>query len=74
MSAEPTRGEFHEVGDAEADAIVEALGHAIPHNEWLGRLLRNMYPRLQVLEKENKSLKKELAELKAKKSKRSVPP
>lgn len=62
MSEEPTRGEFHVVGDAEADEIVEALKHTIPHNEWLGRLLRNMYPRLQALEKK-------VADLKAKQSK-----
>ena len=55
--------DFHEVGNAEADAIVEACKHMIPHNEALGRLIRNMYQRLQVAEKE-------LAELKAKKPKR----
>ena len=67
MSAEPAQGELHGVGDAEADQIIEACKHAIPHNEWLGRLVRNMYGRIQALEKEN-------AELKAKKPKRSVPP
>ena len=66
MSEEPAKSEFHVVGDAEADEIVEALKHAIPHNEWIGRLLRNMYPRLQTLEKE-------VVELKAKRPKRSDP-
>ena len=66
MSTEPTVGEFHEVGDAEADAIVEVCKCAIPHNEWLGRLVRNMYGRIQALEQE-------VAELKAKKPKRSDP-
>jgi len=63
LSAEPTKEEFHAVGDAEADAIVEACKHAIPHNEWLGRLVRNMYGRIQALERE-------VADLKAKKPKR----
>jgi hypothetical protein len=62
LSSESTKAEFHEVGDAEADAIVEACKHAIPHNEWLGRLVRNMYGRIKALEKE-------VADLKAKKSK-----
>ncbi len=64
MSDEPSQGEFHEVGDKEADDIVEACKHAIPHNEWLGRLVRNMYGHIQKLEHE-------VAELKAKKPKRS---
>ena len=36
-------GELHEVDDAEADAVFEDCKHAIPHNEMLGRLIRNMY-------------------------------
>ena len=32
--------------------------HAIPHNERLGRVIRNMYGRLQVLEKEVAAIKK----------------
>ena len=63
LSAEPTVGEFHEVDNAEADAVIEACKHGIPHNEAVGRLLRNMYGRLQVVEKE-------LAALKAAKPKR----
>jgi len=63
LGSEATAEEFHDVGDAEADAIVEACKHAIPHNEWLGRLVRNMYGRIQ-------SLEKEVADLKAKKPKR----
>jgi hypothetical protein len=66
LSEEPAKGEFHVVGDAEADEIVEALKHAIPHNEWLGRVVRNMYGRIQ-------SLEREVAELKARKPKRSDP-
>jgi hypothetical protein len=50
--------ELHIVDDAEADAVFEYCKHAIPHNEMLGRIIRNMYGRLQVLEKEVASLKK----------------
>ncbi len=57
MGSDPTSEEFHEVCDAEADDIVKACKHAIPHNEWLGRLVRNMYGRLQMLEKEVAELK-----------------
>ena len=32
--------------------VFEYCKHAIPHNEMLGRLIRNMYGRLQALEKE----------------------
>jgi hypothetical protein len=63
LSSETTKAEFHEVGDAEADAIVEECKRAIPHNEWLGRLVRNMYGRIQ-------SLEKEIADLKGQKPKR----
>jgi hypothetical protein len=58
------QGNLHEVDDTEADKTYEDIKHMIPHNVMIGNLLRNMYPRLQVLEKENKSLKKELASLK----------
>jgi hypothetical protein len=51
-------GKFHVVDDAEADAVVEDSSHAILHNEALGRVIRNMYGRLQVLEKEVDALKK----------------
>ena len=57
--------ELHIVDDAEADAVFEYCKHAIPHNEMLGRIIRNMYGRLQVLEKEVAALKK---------AKRSGPP
>ena len=50
--------ELHSVDDAEADAVFEYCKHAIPHNEMLGRIIRNMYSRLQVLEKEVAALKK----------------
>ena len=45
-------GKFHPVDDAEADAVIEDSSHAIMHNEALGRVIRNMYERFQVLEKQ----------------------
>jgi hypothetical protein len=71
----PAEGKFHAVDDAEADAVIEASSHAILHNEALGRVIRNMYGRIQ-------SLEAEVADLKAlpkgnadvKKLKRSVAP
>jgi len=51
-------GELHTVDDAEADAVFEFCKHAIPHNEMINRIIRNMYGRLQVLEKEVAALKK----------------
>ena len=65
-------GKFHEVDDAEADGVIEASSHAILHNEAFGRVIRNMYGRLQALEREIAELKnsqKPKAE-----TKRSVPP
>jgi hypothetical protein len=50
--------ELHPVDDAEADAVFEYCRHAIPHNEMLSRIIRNMYGRLQALEKEVAILKK----------------
>jgi hypothetical protein len=50
--------EFHEVSNAEADEVIEFCKKSIPHNEMIGRILRNMYGRLQALEKENASLRK----------------
>jgi len=50
-------GKFHEVDDAEADGVIEASSHAILHNEAFGRVIRNMYGRLQVLEREIAELK-----------------
>ena len=68
MAELPVEGELHTVDNAEADAVFEFCKHAIPHNEMLGRVVRNMYGRIQVLERE-------VAELKAsKKAKRSVAP
>jgi len=58
-------GKFHPVDDAEADAVIEASSHAIMHNEALGRVIRNMYKRIQILEKQVAAQKG---------SKRSVPP
>ena len=69
MSDEPVVEELHMVDNAEADAVFEYCKHAIPHNEMLGRVVRNMYARIQKLEVE-------VAEVKAEKSKpkRSVAP
>jgi hypothetical protein len=58
MAELPGLEELHTVDNAEADAVFEYCKHAIPHNEMLGRLIRNMYGRLQVLEKEVVALKK----------------
>jgi hypothetical protein len=58
MAELPGLEELHTVDNAEADAVFEYCKHAIPHNEMLGRIIRNMYGRLQVLEKEVKALKK----------------
>jgi hypothetical protein len=60
VAEKPVKGEFHVVSNAEADAIVEDLKHAIPHNEWLGRIVRNMYSRLQTLEEEVEDLRGQL--------------
>lgn len=67
MAQDPVQGpdELHVVDNAEADAVFEYCKRAIPHNEMLGRIVRNMYLRLQALEKE-------VAAQKSKK--RSVPP
>ena len=76
MAELAAKGNLHEVDDKEANEAYEDIKHMIPHNVLIGNLLRNMYPRLQALEKENKSLRKDLVELKAKveKGARSVPP
>jgi hypothetical protein len=58
--------QFHTVTNAEADEAVAFCEKAIPHNELIGRVLRNFYGRLQLLENENVSLKEELAQLKQK--------
>ena len=57
MAELPGEGELHAVDNAEADDVFEYCKHAIPHNEMLSRLIRNMYGRLQVLEKEIAELK-----------------
>jgi hypothetical protein len=54
LSDEPTVGKFHDVDNEEADKAIEAMKHSIPHNEAVGRVLRNMYSRLQKLEAEAK--------------------
>jgi len=58
MAELPGLEELHTVDNAEANAVFEYCKHAIPHNEMLGRLIRNMYGRLQVLEKEVEAIKK----------------
>jgi hypothetical protein len=65
MAELAAHGNLHEVDDAEAEQTCEDIKHMIPNNVMIGNLLRNMYPRLQALEIENKSQRKELAELKA---------
>ena len=60
MAEEPAIGKFHEVDNAEADAVIEACSHGLLHNEAIGRVLRNMYGRLRAAEFD-------LAELKASK-------
>ena len=78
MAEDPVQGpdDLHVVDNAEADQVNEFMKRAIPHNEMLNRHARNMYGRIQALEKDVADLKAEIAELKAsiKKSKRSVPP
>jgi hypothetical protein len=69
MAELPGAQELHIVDDAEADAVFEYCKHAIPHNEMISRIIRNMYGRLQSLEKEIAALKS-----KAPKPSRSVPP
>ena len=58
MSDEPTVAKFHDVDDEEADKAVESMEHAIPHNEAIGRVLRNMYARLKKLETNAKKPKR----------------
>jgi hypothetical protein len=57
MAQLPIEGELHTVDDDEADDVFEYCKHAIPHNEMLSRLIRNMYVRLQLLEREIVELK-----------------
>jgi hypothetical protein len=73
MAELPAEGKFHVVDDAEADAVIEASTHMILHSEAIGRVLRNMYGRIQSLEKEVADLKG-APKLKAEKPKRSGSP
>ena len=57
MAQLPGEGELHAVDNDEADGVFEYCKHAIPHNEMLSRLIRNMYGRLRVLEREIADLK-----------------
>jgi hypothetical protein len=52
--------EFHQVENSEANQAIEFCTKAIPHNELIGRVIRNMYQRIQTLENETASLKREL--------------
>jgi hypothetical protein len=56
MAEKSAEGKLHEVDDAEADAVIEFASRAIPHNEMLGRVVRNMYKRIQQLEAEVQDL------------------
>ncbi len=67
MAEEAAQGKLHEVSDEEADAVIKYCENAIPHNEMIGRALRNVYGRLKKLEAENKDLK-------AKRSKKAEAP
>jgi hypothetical protein len=58
MAELPGLDELHAVDNVEADAVFEYCKHAIPHNEMIGRIVRNMYGRLRVLEKEVDALKR----------------
>lgn len=49
-------GKLHEVDNSEADAVIEYASKAIPHNEMLSRVIRNMYKRIQNLEAQVKDL------------------
>ncbi len=65
MAQDPLQGpcDLHVVDDAEADKLNDFMKRAIPHNEMLNRHARNMYGRIQVLEKEIVNLKAEIAVL-----------
>jgi hypothetical protein len=57
MAQLPGEGELHWVDNSEANEVFEYCKHAIPHNEMLSRIVRNMYGRLRVLEMEIGELK-----------------
>ena len=73
MAELAAEGKFHVVDDAEADAVIEASSHMILHSEAIGRVLRNIYGRLQTVEKTLADLEAS-KKLKAVKPKRSVSP
>ena len=66
MAQDPLQGpcDLHVVDDAEADELNDFMKRAIPHNEMLNRHARNMYGRIQTIEKDILNLKEEIAELK----------
>ena len=72
MAQLPGKNELHSVDNGEANEVFEYCKHAIPHNEMLSRIVRNMYGRLQVLEKEIGELKS--AQQSKAETKWSIPP
>ena len=73
MAELAAQGKFHEVDNPEANAIIEASTHQILHSEAIGRVIRNMYGRIQTLEKEVSELKAALKST-TEKPERSVSP
>jgi len=71
LAQDPLQGpeDLHVVDNVEADTLNDFMKRAIPHNEMLNRHARNMYGRIQVLEKDILNLKAEITFLK--KGKRS---
>jgi predicted nucleic acid-binding Zn-ribbon protein len=66
LAQDPLQGpnDLHIVDNAEADQLNDFMKRAIPHNEMLNRHARNMYGRIQTIEKDILNLKEEIAELK----------
>jgi hypothetical protein len=52
MAEEAAQGKMHDVDNKEADAVIKAASHQILHNEAIGRVIRNMYMRIEALEQE----------------------
>lgn len=51
MAELPAEGKLHPVTNEEAQAVITFCENAIPHNEMIGRVLRNLFGRVQQLEK-----------------------
>ena len=56
MAELPAEGKLHEVNNAEADDVIQAAEHGLLHNEAIGRVIRNMYTRIQELERQAEEL------------------